>query len=339
MKSIGELKFFVAALLLFANACFAQTTTMDVCMEIVNKGLREYSIDKGSSAYLNTVYDKFCESSGSANASSVGLGFDTLIQAVPVSFTGSYTNTETAQRNFCRNYQSLAAARTETTKYQETIVRRGYDSVDTCVAMASEGVSLRHNLTSKNTLNFFITPGRVRPVTISGVAMPPDVECMGQMPDDKATAVKLNQHTRVKLSGADAFSFACTRSGSITGRVTRYNEAVITVLTDISPNGNYSVFLPREDTFSSDSAVDIERRINELGAAAAQDRAKAAGINARFDKVRLSSVCTGDGWLPRGTPGACPAGTRDSGLFLSHSAPGGRGGFGGSCRVCSTVDP
>lgn len=61
-------------------------------------------------------------------------------------------------------------------------------------------------------------------------------------------------------------------------------------------------------------------------------------IDNRFATLQLTQTCSPKDWLPVPTAGACPNGFRDTGLLISYSAPGGRHGFGGNCRICYKVN-
>jgi hypothetical protein len=236
-------------LVLCTSTAFAQSGIFDNCRSVITDGLKEYSINTDSSAYLNSVFDRYCESSGSTKSSSFGLGLDTVVKAIPLNFTGNFSSNEEAIKNFCRNYSSLSAGRSDKTSYQEKIVQRAYESFDQCVSLAQTGVIVRHSVRSLENIDFYVAPGFSRPVTIKGVKASGNIECRGQDPnatDPKDKKFELS--TRIKLHDS------------------LYEEGVITLLTDISPNGNYAAFVPKDLKLAQDRASEIDKALANLAA-------------------------------------------------------------------------
>ncbi len=120
-----------------ATPSFAQTSLFDNCRTVITDGLREYAVSNESVSYLNTVFDKYCDRSGSTKSVGVVTGIDTVIKSLPVRFTGNYSSNEEGWRNFCRIYSSQTSLNTDRFSYQERIVQRAYDSFDACNALAA----------------------------------------------------------------------------------------------------------------------------------------------------------------------------------------------------------
>lgn len=246
----------------------AQSNLLDACREIITSGLREYDISTESNEYLNTVFDQYCESSGSAKSQGFGVGLDLIVGAIPIRLTGNYSSNEEAMRNFCSTYSSVASGSSDSTRYSEKIVREAYDTFGQCIAIAQTGISLRHEVVGLEKLNFFLAPGFVRPVTIRGVDISsPNIQCEGLDPNTNEPAITFNSDTRITIGADKTLGMVCTRtseSGENGEEV--FREGSVTVLTDIAPSGNYSVFLPRDARLPEAQASVLERTIAELQA-------------------------------------------------------------------------
>jgi hypothetical protein len=90
----------------------AQSNIFDNCKTIITDGSKEYSIQTDSRAYLNSVFDKYCDSSGSAKSSSLGIGLDAFVNTAllevlqtwyPASAGGGYRWTFMQVRQNCRS--------------------------------------------------------------------------------------------------------------------------------------------------------------------------------------------------------------------------------------------
>ena len=173
------------ALFLVSVACVGACNAAGIesaCTELITSGLKQYSIKTESSSYLTSVYDRYCEQSGSTKSSGLGLGLDLVVKAVPVKFTGNYSSNEEAMRNFCKNYQAHSEGQSAQETYEEKIVDRAYDSFDACVAIAATGVIVKHTVRDFNNFDFYVAPGFSHPVTLRGVQVPGNVVCQGQDP-------------------------------------------------------------------------------------------------------------------------------------------------------------
>lgn len=116
--------------------------TESACRELIPSGLKQYSIRTDSGSYLTSVFDRYCDESGSTKSSGLWLGLDIVVKTIPVTFTGSYSSNEEAVRNFCKTYAGQARGHSDQERYEEKIVDRAYDSFDACTAIAATGVIL-----------------------------------------------------------------------------------------------------------------------------------------------------------------------------------------------------
>ena len=290
----------------------AQSGIFENCRTIITDGLREYSITTDSSAYLNSVFDKYCETSGTARSTGLSVGLDAVIKAIPVQFTSSYSSNEEAVRNFCRNYSSISTGRSDRTAYQERIVQRAYESFDQCIALAQTGVVVRHKVRSLAELDFFVAPGFARPVMLRGIKSSTNIQCSGQDPNSaNSTAKKFDLSTRIQVKDNNALNISCTRTGKPgTNGETIYDEGTVTLFTDIGPNGNYGAFVPRDTRLAENQASAIAQQIASLDQRATELDQRSAATEA--NRIKRCRVC----YLMRGSDGGdqfgqCQGGPRD----------------------------
>jgi hypothetical protein len=252
---------------LITNQAFAQVSLFDGCKPVITDGLREYSIFSDSSSFLNTVFDKYCDSSGSAKIQSLGFGIDAVVKSIPVQFTGNFSSNEEAVRNFCRDYRSVTVNVTNRNSYEEKIVRRAYDSFDACISMAQTGVIARHRVENVERVNFYLAPGFSRPVTVRGVNPSSNMTCTGQDPTENGTPteVTFGKTSRYVLQNNTVLGMVCTRKATIDPAGNSvFDEGIVTVLTDINPNGNYTMFLPRDSKLAENQASVIDAKLQSL---------------------------------------------------------------------------
>ncbi len=266
----------------------AAQTIYDNCGKLISEGLREYDIEHTSGSYLDTVHDRYCDASGSTNSSNASIGLDLVVKAIPINFTGNYGSYEEAMRNFCKDYKSTRAAATESRSRKEKIVSRAYQSFDACISLAAAGVFINQTVESVSRVNFYVSPSINRSVVISGINSTSNVSCQGQDPNNRgAASVTFNTDSMIKLTTAP-LGMVCTRSGVLdkSGN-TNFDEAVITVLTDINPNGNYTIYMPRATYLAENEAervrtqlVDMEKALEALRA----ELLKVPGLVAKSDE-------------------------------------------------------
>src|SRR5690606_35991978 len=117
-----------------------------------------------------------------------------------------------------------------------------------------------------------LAPGFSRPVRIRGINATENVSCVGLDPtsDVSVPAEVFDENTSLQLVNNQVLGMVCTRSGSAdTDGTITFDEGVVTILTDVSPNGNYSLFIPRDAKLADNVASAIQARIDELTLASA----------------------------------------------------------------------
>lgn len=236
------------------SAAFAQNLQ---CGDIA-KTLKEYSISTSSSEYLNSVFDQYCEQNGESKSSSVGVGLEAVIKAIPVKFTGSYDSSSQGMKNFCKTYASSSSLQQRQFTYNEKITDKALDTLTKCFQLQSQGVTITHSIVNKEKTEFYLKAEVFKPLTFQGVNTSATVSCTGIV---NGKASLLNEKTNFSVTKSQ--SFVCTRSPSVVpGASTKvYEESAIIVLTDL---GNYPVLLPRDERLSESMASDLDKELGKL---------------------------------------------------------------------------
>ncbi|MCB4364387.1 hypothetical protein KIH07_11620 [Hydrogenophaga taeniospiralis] len=224
------------------------------CPDIA-KTLKEYSIDSSSSSYLNAVFSQHCQQDGSRKSDGGGIGLEAVVKAIPIKFTGSYSNSEEAVSNFCKTYASQTAATAASDSYKETISLKALETIQQCNALQGSGVTIIHQVNNVEAANFYLRRSVIQPLELQGVAATGNVTCEGLVGGKKKVF-----DSSISVSVKTTQSFACKRVGQrqAAGSPLFFSESIITVLTN---QGNYSLFWPRDERQSENMATQIDRRI------------------------------------------------------------------------------
>jgi len=298
--------FLFVGLPLVSGPALAQTT-FDNCKAIITGGLREYSIAADSDSTLNTIFDNYCDSSGSVKTEKLGIGIDIVASSTPLKFTGTFGSSSQAISNFCRNYQTLYNSQSNRNSSQERIVQMAYDSFDMCIVMAQSGVVAKHTVESISRVNFYLAPEFGHPVTVRGVSATNNMVCKGQDPNAATPAeITFNGSSRLVLSDK-ALGMVCTRQSTKDAAGNSiFEEAVATVLTDVPPNGNYTMFMPRDTKLAETRASSIASNINILSDQykTLTDRvAKISMVLSKIQDASVDDVINGTNSIGSGIPG------------------------------------
>jgi hypothetical protein len=143
----------ILLVLLVSDVSFAQNYS--VCERLIDRGLREYDIERSSEANYSSVFDNYCEQDGSRKQSSAGGGIDLVIKAIPIGIKGNSDSNEEQMKNFCKNYSSVRQSNRVNSSYRNTIADKAYDAFGQCVKFVSQGVSIEHNLINKQAVSLF----------------------------------------------------------------------------------------------------------------------------------------------------------------------------------------
>lgn len=276
----------------------ASTYAQNLQCPDIAKTLKEYSIDSSSSSFLNSVFTQHCQQDGSRKSTGASAGLDAVVKAIPIKFTGSYSNSEEAFTNFCKSYSSFTSASSSSDAYKETISAKALETIAECQRLQASGVIVTHQVSNAEALSFYLRNSVTQTFELQGVQTTGPVKCSGQVSGTK-TPFDMSLNARITKTQ----SFACVRTGTTkadkTG--TDFPESIVTVLTN---QGNYSVFWPKDQRESSDMASAIDRRITTLqGELNKTNAALNPTLNARPITVYQCPAGT-DGWNPGGAWGS-----------------------------------
>ncbi|MFB0713684.1 hypothetical protein ACEU59_21360 [Buttiauxella noackiae] len=238
----------------------AASTFADVnsCLSLAST-LKEYNISNQSSAFLNSAYDQYCDQSGNTKSTSAGIGLDMVIKAIPIKFTGNYSSSAEAFKNFCRNYSSVATASERKFSYEEKIATKSLETIEACQRIAALGATVTHEIPNMRAVTFFLQNGNATKLEVRGVFPTPNdgVVCEGQIDGQLKT---FSKETFAKVESTQGISCERVSKSSPSG-VGVFEEQVITLATNL---GNYSVFLPQDEKLPLEMAQNISSRIDKL---------------------------------------------------------------------------
>ena len=245
--------------------CCALAAAQNLNCGSIAQTLKEYSISTSSSAYLNSVFDNYCEQSGETKSSGFQIGADVVVKAIPIKFTLGATSSDTSMKNFCKNYSSLTQSSEHQTTYEEKIASKALETLDDCLRLsATEGVLVTHGVTNKAALNFFLQASVKNPISFTGLTVTGPVTCAGQI---NGKLLTFGAATAITIGKTQNIS--CKRTSKKQGSLDVFDEATITLATNY---GNYDVLWPRDERLPEDMASGIARSMDTLSAQVASRR-------------------------------------------------------------------
>ncbi len=260
------LKISMISCALISVSCPALADDISSCNVIINNGLREYNISSDSAAYLNTVFNQYCFADGRSNSSAFNAGLAATVQSIPVSLTLGSSDASQAQTNFCKNYKSSTFATETTNTYNETIVRRAYDSYDACLQAAALGFYVTHDILTPAKAQLLLRAGVGKPIEVDGIDTTPNVSCSGP-PDKSGNQIDYGIATKnVSDVGIGIF---CTRKSRVepTTGVTVYDEGSVAIAL---AGTKYNFYWPQTSLLPEDVASQVQSSILELRTALAK---------------------------------------------------------------------
>lgn len=258
----------------------------------ISRTLATYNIDNSSSEFLTTVYSKYCYEDGSVKSSGGGLGIDVIVKAIPVKFTGNYSNSQEAHSNFCKTYSSLLQSNTATASYTKTISDSAIQTIDHCLSLQAAGVQISHDVTNYEALSFYMRSSVTSSFELQGVQTTGAVKCTGIV---KGALTKFDEKLNLSIKNTQGFS--CKRSGTAKSNGSRnFDEATITVLTN---QGNYPVLWPKNQREPEDMAAEIQKRLGQI---TADNSMMATMLRTIMNPKPIPIYQCPTGWIRTGSP-------------------------------------
>ena len=285
-----------------------QTDPAEICRGILSDAGNNISISQDSDAVLDTVFDKYCNQSGTAKSSNLDIGLGVVIEELPIKFTLGSSDKQTAVNNFCRNYAQLSTSNHQRSSYQSTVVDKALDTMDDCVRIARTGSFLTHKILNDEAADIYLTARTGDKITIQGLNTTGHITCQTNV---KSNNLLLNNGKALSLDGGSRFDFegnltiSCTRKGdSATADLiatkpadggpaartgaTVFNEATVSVSTQNA--GPYAFLWPRAVRFPENEASQVSADIAGLRDTLSKTNADLAAAKTQINVLQNHNV-------------------------------------------------
>lgn len=294
---------------------FAEET--ESCGDILRYASRDVLHDVSFSDQRKYYYQKVCKSA----SSNAGIDYKDAGAVLGLSYS--------SKDDYCKAEQSFDASTSYNQADSSVVVRGSLDAYVACRALSAKGVATTVSLPPGETPTVFSVSVQRRssmPQTVDTLAIDPEtVACSSQSNGQAQTFDKAFNVIGFQLPQSEAqWSLLCTRKPLVSPNGNRTYGPVQLILTTSA--GSLPISLPQMGYAAGAWATELQ---SETAAVSK----KLSSLETNLATQKLIAQCSGDGWLPRPEAPACPSGFKDSGQF-THSAPGGKHGFGGNCRIC-----
>jgi hypothetical protein len=242
------------------------------CDTVINQGLRQYHITSSDTSYLHSIFSKYCYADGRSNSSSLNIGIEAVIKAIPVKFSLGSTDQTEAMSNFCKTYAESEDFKSKSSNYEETIVNRAYESFDSCVRLSALGLSVTHDIITDEKAQILLRAGVGKPIEINGLDSSENISCSGSDGLGKELAYTKSTHRQ----SAETIGIFCTRkSRNGEGGISVFDEGSVAI--DITGD-KYNFYWPKSEVLPETLASQVQVSINELRASIAAQGSLISGI-------------------------------------------------------------
>ena len=272
-------------------------------------------------------YEKVCKNS------SVGVDVDykDAVKALGLSYS--------SKDAYCRDEQSFNSNTTYSRSDSSYVVQNSLDAYVQCRALNQKGITTSVTMPpTENPTVFSIGIQNNSPFApvIQTVSFDPDsLSCTTQKDNELLVLNKnVNNISYVLPYNKDKWSLVCNRKviTNIDGnKVYGPVQLIVTTTAGDLPLSLSAIGIASDSwasTFRSENNT-VSQNLQSLSQ-------KLESLKNEIRNPNLVAQCSGDGFFPRPAAPTCPAGYADSGQF-THSAPGGKAGYGGNCRVCLKI--
>lgn len=308
-----------AALVLLATGTMSNAIAEanESCGDILRYASRDVRRDVSFSDLRLYYYQRVCSSDNAG----LDISYGDASQALGFNFT--------SKSEYCKAEESA----TKNTKFSKTdssiVVRNSLDAYVACRAISDKGINMSVVLPpveSPTVFSIIVQRLSSLPQSVNSLILDPEaVICSAEKDGQQQTLNQPFNSINFNLPQSDAkWSLLCTRKAVVDSSNNKTYPPTQLILTTSA--GALPVYLPQSSyasgTWTSELRGDVAVQANKL-----------AVLERLFASQKVIAQCSGDGWLPRPPAPECPANYKDSGQF-SHSAPGGKAGYGGHCRIC-----
>ncbi|MBP1179994.1 hypothetical protein [Methylobacterium sp. PvR107] len=244
-----------------SNICHAVDAT-DICLSMVRDAAKNVGLKTDSRSYLGTIYSNYCEQNGSVKSSSKSIGISIL--EIPASLTAGATDSETKVKNFCNNYQSMAAEETASLDYSSIVVSKSLDAANQCLAIAKNTNStISYSILTPETVSikFSIAPGMN--LDLRGISHDASVSCVGSKiaegggPFTYSTGVG-----QMITAAAGSYNVKCDRKPAVEiGGIKHFSQTAIVVDTN---GGGVDIYWPQDAILPLTTATQINSKMDDL---------------------------------------------------------------------------
>ncbi|MDT3382527.1 hypothetical protein RNI52_34695 [Labrys neptuniae] len=229
------------------------------CDAVYQNATRDLIIDNQDRSSLFSVYDKYCDSKGSVNNTSVGIGIDVVVKNLPINFTGNYGNSSEAISNFCKNYKEVRFSNENSQVTKNTVVVAALENYNECKKIISQGVSITHTAVGPGDIIFsFQLKNAVTAFEIQGVSLGPNITCGSTTLSSDKKWHSVDEKTRASVKSNASIS--CKRSS--TGSEEKvYPLSWVGISTNI---GSYTINMLADSIVGGTLASELNNKIDTL---------------------------------------------------------------------------
>ncbi|MDQ4624410.1 hypothetical protein [Janthinobacterium lividum] len=312
------LPFCVATLFISISACPVVAQEPESCGDILRYASRDVRHDVSFSDQRKYYYKNVCTSSNTG----LGIDYKDATSALGLSYT--------SKDAYCKGEQSFDTNTSYSQADSSLVVRNSLDAYVACRALSTKGVATSVSMPANDSPTVFsisVQRKSAAPQSVESLAIDPAaVSCNAQTNGEIQTLNKEFNVIGFQLPQSEAqWSLICSRKPFINPATANRTYAPVQLILTTS-SGALPISLPQIGYAAGAWASELRSDAMNLSK-------KVTLVEATLAGQKIIAQCSGDGWLPVAAAPVCPAGFKDSGQF-SHSAPGGKHGFGGNCRIC-----
>jgi hypothetical protein len=210
------------------------------CDKIIEQGLREYSMDVGSSSYLHTAFVKNCTYDGKVKSTNGSFN-------IPGVAEGAGEQNESAVKQWCLETKDKLAIKESHDTVKETIAARAYDSYDACLKWAGKQIDISLEYGGQEIVVAHIDgPTKYTPLYMSKIEIVGKASCS----DNSGLRFYDNQQTEITTN----FVIKCRRTENTAKNPFKYDGVQIILSASNGP-GPFIISMP---------AVAADWKIKEL---------------------------------------------------------------------------
>lgn len=234
----------------------------DICRGILVYGSRDVIAKTRDAEYSRALYQEHCEGSISKSSSTVGVGLDAVIEAIPVGLKVNTGSSKERLNSFCKKYSETERNSVSETNNSQLVVREALDAFNKCISIASREVFFAPQL-ARTQLIVDVRRGS-RNVDLEGVTYEPsELTCRVPHANNIDQSVTANENTRKTLTDKN-YTISCVRKGQNSPNGDRlYPRTEISIATS---EGSFVLPIPADAVLAEQWATNISQRLSAVEA-------------------------------------------------------------------------